>query len=685
MPGQYLPPVVGVLTGDWEDLKAKLREVNDSLDELGAKHEEPEVGVAHVEETKAELDDLKASLDEYGAKREDASVGISDQSLARSFEEIGMLDAEGHHWDESRFEADLGISQTDFARTQAELEATKLRVDELTASEMLLRSEQVGLLADLEKAAAAGGGGGGGAGGAAKKKGGGMPGWLTAGPGPGFLTLGALLGPGLLGAVQGLAVGAGGLATEFGIAAANAGAFGLIAYPAMEQVLKATKPLKGELGVLQKDVEGFKKSYDALAASVQPAVISDLAWAMGDVEQVLTGLKPLVVESTQSFKDFFKPIFDSMTGANAGNFKSFIDYLANEGAPAAHSFGVAFANVGISVANWMQDFAPALGPVEKGLDAVTLSWSKFSQGLANSPGWDNFLSTGVKDLGALGNVLGLVGRGLGGIFIAIGPSGPKALENVAGALRAIGAVAGPLIAPLAELGTAITTDLADFLAGLTGAKAGDAQMMTRKLGADITILARDTAIAGPEFRNLGTAIGKLLGAVSPILSPLGIMLTDLEGLANLKTFPETMLAIEKSLSPVAKALAGVAHWAESAWSWMGRLIGDIPGLKGLEAVLGGAGTILSHLPHFAGGGQFSAGTMAIVGENGPEPVIFGASGTVFPNSSLGGAGGVNVTVGAPQIHINGSNLGPAQLQAAVRNALSQFSGQLVHELQGIAS
>jgi predicted nucleic acid-binding Zn-ribbon protein len=62
---------------------------------------------------------------------------------------------------------------------------------------------------------------------------------------------------------------------------------------------------------------------------------------------------------------------------------------------------------------------------------------------------------------------------------------------------------------------------------------------------------------------------------------------------------------------------------------------------------GGSAFYANYPTGHAAGGSFSAGEWMTVGENGPEVVRFGQSGTVIPNHDLGGGaggGGINVTI-----------------------------------------
>lgn len=142
---------------------------------------------------------------------------------------------------------------------------------------------------------------------------------------------------------------------------------------------------------------------------------------------------------------------------------------------------------------------------------------------------------------------------------------------------------------------------------------------------------------------LGSVRDGITGALTKALGTKDPLIT---GLLN--------LLIENVLmKPIAAALAKNGEGG-------GGLLGTLAGLFGGGAG-GGSGTASSvgstlasiggSLARRAGGGNVVAGVPYLVGENGPEPVVFGASGRVFPNgamASIGAGGGGAPTVIAPQ-------------------------------------
>ncbi len=105
----------------------------------------------------------------------------------------------------------------------------------------------------------------------------------------------------------------------------------------------------------------------------------------------------------------------------------------------------------------------------------------------------------------------------------------------------------------------------------------------------------------------------------------------------------------------------------------GGLVPFIPGLGG--AGFGGGG--ISPLLGFANGGRPPVGRASIVGERGPEIFVPGVSGTIMPNSSLGGSTNiVNVSVNASGSNVSGNNADANQLGQLIGTAIQ---AQLIKE------
>ncbi len=134
---------------------------------------------------------------------------------------------------------------------------------------------------------------------------------------------------------------------------------------------------------------------------------------------------------------------------------------------------------------------------------------------------------------------------------------------------------------------------------------------------------------------------------------------------------------------VVMAAAGAA--TSAAGGLLGKLlgIGASPGAASTAAAAGGAsggsgffgqalGMAMQILPMMATGGVMTAGSMAIVGERGPELFMPHSSGQIVPNHALGGGGMTQ------HIHVDARGAtDPAQTAATVHRVMRQYAPQLV--------
>jgi hypothetical protein len=98
--------------------------------------------------------------------------------------------------------------------------------------------------------------------------------------------------------------------------------------------------------------------------------------------------------------------------------------------------------------------------------------------------------------------------------------------------------------------------------------------------------------------------------------------------------------------------------------------------KGGGLMAGLVGKLAGFLPAFADGGDFGAGTTALVGEQGPEVVHFGSAGHVTPNGKAPSTGGNGDTHHTWNIDARGAT-DPAQTMAMVQQGIMQAAPHIV--------
>jgi len=121
------------------------------------------------------------------------------------------------------------------------------------------------------------------------------------------------------------------------------------------------------------------------------------------------------------------------------------------------------------------------------------------------------------------------------------------------------------------------------------------------------------------------------------------------------------------------AINGTRTLGEAARSIINNLANDLLRL-GINTLLSRSfGGIFSNLPGLANGGPASAGRSYLVGEKGPEIFTPKRSGTVIPNSQIGGSGGIvnniNVNVSAEGMQSNANEDRGKELGVALASAI----------------
>lgn len=146
--------------------------------------------------------------------------------------------------------------------------------------------------------------------------------------------------------------------------------------------------------------------------------------------------------------------------------------------------------------------------------------------------------------------------------------------------------------------------------------------------------------------------------------------------------------IEDGISDLQTVMTGLSAAWSSIWNGLGTAItyayntyiapaiaviqDAVNAVKGAwDAVFGGGGSPApaaaptgAQIPHRAAGGSLALGQTALVGENGPELFTPGSSGTVIPNSALGGGGSDQpITI---VVQVAGEDVGKAILPSLLK-------------------
>jgi hypothetical protein len=194
------------------------------------------------------------------------------------------------------------------------------------------------------------------------------------------------------------------------------------------------------------------------------------------------------------------------------------------------------------------------------------------------------------------------------------------------------------------------------------------------------VIQEQGGAASRRFIELGEAIRKNTDEMSVFAEQAARNMQDAfadflfdpfsEGLDGmLKGFLEVIqrMAAEAAAAQIFKNLFG---GTEGLGGFLGTLLG---GFGGGGAAAAGSSFTTVGMPGMASGGPVSGGMPYMVGEKGPEMFVPGASGSIIPNSQLGGS--INY---APVINAQGAD---ASLRAALPGILQEHSKKMIAFIQ----
>ncbi|WDL97797.1 hypothetical protein [Alicyclobacillus sp. ALC3] len=388
---------------------------------------------------------------------------------------------------------------------------TSLETEEAQAQIAALRGEAKSLEGELN------GGGAAGAGANAAKAGGGM-GVLAA------VGLGALPTIAPLGAAAGNAIM--GLASAFTAAGAGVVGFGAVAMGNLKAVFTAATALhtaqaayatantaSGRTSALQQEAQAmygldgaqvkavqtltnFENQWRSFAHSFQTPVFTVFELALQGVETLMTDMHPVIAAAGQAFTVLFTQMDK---GLKSGDNKQFFQWLASTAGPAIIAFGHSAGNVMRGFANLMMAFSPSAKSMENGLVSMTHKFYKWTDALAGTKGFKEFLTyaatSGKAAMGAIGGLAKIIGE----LLVAVAPVGLQMLK---------------LVKNLANvLSTALRTNPA--LRVLVGAVVLAA--------AGVLKLANWLLTLNPRITQWATGIGAVVGAFFALNAASGIL------------------------------------------------------------------------------------------------------------------------------------------------------------------
>ena len=362
---------------------------------------------------------------------------------------------------------------------------------------------------------------------------------------------GAAMGAGLLG---GIGPGITGVSAKMGLITAAAGT-ALAALPALAGLIGTG------MGVAM--VGGLV----AAAVATSPQLKAEFKSIGSDAKNVLTQAAAPIIPAFSKVLSQVPALIKSLEPALAGIFKTVAPQLQSVYAglvPIVHGL--------VSIA---QAAAPAFGPFITAIEKLVSSLL---------PGIAIVIRATVPVLSQFGQIMGTLGRNLGGLFSAAAPA-IKASMTVLGAL--LGAVGG-LLPVLVKLGDVFATALAPVITAF----AGTIKSLTPVLSIIGNVVAQLAGAVLGDLVSAFTALAALLTDIAPALTTfaksLGIVFTTMENSGVFAILGDAIEALAGPLATMISALLnGLAPILPPIFTAIGQIAGILAGglAAGIAAVL----------------------------------------------------------------------------------------------------
>jgi phage-related protein len=285
-----------------------------------------------------------------------------------------------------------------------------------------------------------------------------------------------------LGAV--LAGVAAGLVGAFATMGVGLGAFAVFAMPTFKKITEAASGTKEEFDKLSPpmqravtNLKDLKSRFSELQKELEPTALGVFAealnFARAGMEQLFKAAKP----AGQAIQGLLK---DAAEGLMGDRWTKFFDYIAKNVGYFITNWGHAIGNFVTGIANMIVAFDPLSKFVTKGFLGMSESFLKWTDSLANSPQFQQFVDFVIKNGPLVLSMIGSLVTSLFQIGVAMAPAGAGMLGFIAQLLASVAAFLQanpqfaqllayliPLVGAAMTLGPLIST-LAGALLGLSG-------------------------------------------------------------------------------------------------------------------------------------------------------------------------------------------------------------------------
>lgn len=250
------------------------------------------------------------------------------------------------------------------------------------------------------------------------------------------VTGGIIMAPSAVGALTALTAGLAGAVGLFGTAGTAAGGFGVAAAGSLKRVLDARKELNkanadteailGSLSDAQRDalrsINELSGSWSKFLDRNDAAVLGSLTDGMDVLKTLLSTIDPLVQTGAAAFGHFSREVNGLL---NSGGWSDFVGDSAAMAEDILPHLGGSVLNVAEGIGHLVRAFSGLGSDMAKGLEGITADFEQWSDKLAQSEGFHDFVSYVEQ----------------------VGPEVVQTVKDIAGAIIAVGEAIGPLAGP----------------------------------------------------------------------------------------------------------------------------------------------------------------------------------------------------------------------------------------------
>ncbi|MEN2765838.1 phage tail protein [Ornithinibacillus xuwenensis] len=254
----------------------------------------------------------------------------------------------------------------------------------------------------------------------------------------------AMLGPML--AVMG--GGALGLAAAFGVAGTGLAAFGTIAIPTMSRIAKAQNEIakaeeklakadtaeerakaQAELNAVYdklsgsqqgfiKSLNSFKSFWGDFVTSFETPMLNIFSQGLTTLQKALKKLAPVFDKALSAMNTLMSDLDKSLSNPTV---VKFIEFLAANVEPMMTKLGRAFGNIALGIMDMMMAFKPLMDMMADGFLEMSRGFAEWAKGLADSPGFQKFVSYVQENLPKVKNIFKDAFLGIIDLFAAFAP------------------------------------------------------------------------------------------------------------------------------------------------------------------------------------------------------------------------------------------------------------------------